>query len=434
MLCGTDATTAGHSKAILGKRVARNPRTEYLKSAGRRAVVRCAAACEEDTELTRKRQRIGQSTEIVLERAEESECADSESDGSGTSASTADHEHPEELEKNQARDDEVPCKEFQQDLPIIQILSNDEDTHESRDKLFHETHSPSAMLDEEFSDKPHSGLQDRGAPPRDHESHLPRSTLTENLSEQSQPESAEKDLTESDAPPTSAAAENMDLKDRLGVHIVKWVDLSKKYGIGYTLSDKSIGVLFKDSTRIHLAPNYYNFDYVTRRTPGRIEQRTHHTLDPLDVHSPDMTKKVTLLRSLKKYLLTDSLAKRHRVAHGESRLHLKQPLEQGRELRAFKLEDAVSVKKWARKKEGVFFNFNNNDVQVIFKDKTEFLLSSGSHTIAYVNTDDFLLAYDMNDVRHALPPNCEGDLHDLTKRLRYTNDVLALRGETSGTA
>jgi len=37
--------------------------------------------------------------------------------------------------------------------------------------------------------------------------------------------------------------------------VSKWVDYSDKYGIGYQLSDNSIGVLFNDSTRLLLTSN-----------------------------------------------------------------------------------------------------------------------------------------------------------------------------------
>ena len=37
--------------------------------------------------------------------------------------------------------------------------------------------------------------------------------------------------------------------------ISKWVDYTDKYGIGYQLSDNSVGVLFNDSTRLLLASN-----------------------------------------------------------------------------------------------------------------------------------------------------------------------------------
>ena len=39
------------------------------------------------------------------------------------------------------------------------------------------------------------------------------------------------------------------------VFITKWIDYSNKYGFGFQLSDKSVGVLFNDNTRIS-----YSFD------------------------------------------------------------------------------------------------------------------------------------------------------------------------------
>lgn len=40
-----------------------------------------------------------------------------------------------------------------------------------------------------------------------------------------------------------------------GLWICKWVDYSNKYGLGYQLSDNSVGVLFNDATKIILAPD-----------------------------------------------------------------------------------------------------------------------------------------------------------------------------------
>ena len=37
--------------------------------------------------------------------------------------------------------------------------------------------------------------------------------------------------------------------------VTKWVDYSNKYGFGFQLADKSVGVLFNDSTRMLLAPD-----------------------------------------------------------------------------------------------------------------------------------------------------------------------------------
>lgn len=40
------------------------------------------------------------------------------------------------------------------------------------------------------------------------------------------------------------------------VWVSKWVDYSNKYGFGYQLSNRSIGVLFNNGTHMALSPNH----------------------------------------------------------------------------------------------------------------------------------------------------------------------------------
>ena len=48
--------------------------------------------------------------------------------------------------------------------------------------------------------------------------------------------------------------EDVDLLDP-NVFIVSWVDYCNKYGMGYALTDGSVGVHFNDSTSIVLSPD-----------------------------------------------------------------------------------------------------------------------------------------------------------------------------------
>lgn len=48
--------------------------------------------------------------------------------------------------------------------------------------------------------------------------------------------------------------ENVDLPE-VKVFIVSWVDYCNKYGMGYALTDGSVGVHFNDSTSIVLSPD-----------------------------------------------------------------------------------------------------------------------------------------------------------------------------------
>lgn len=55
-------------------------------------------------------------------------------------------------------------------------------------------------------------------------------------------------------------AKGLDL-DNNYVSVKKWIDYSSKYGIGYALSNGTIGVYFNDSTKI-LALNEEHFCYI----------------------------------------------------------------------------------------------------------------------------------------------------------------------------
>jgi len=59
--------------------------------------------------------------------------------------------------------------------------------------------------------------------------------------------------------------EEMKAPQQEEVWVKKWVDYSSKYGLGYHLSNASVGVFFNDATKIVLDPNSYHFDYIERR-------------------------------------------------------------------------------------------------------------------------------------------------------------------------
>merc|ERR1719423_389655 len=78
------------------------------------------------------------------------------------------------------------------------------------------------------------------------------------------------------------------------VWVIKWVDYSDKYGLGYQLCDDSIGVLFNDFTKIQLLRNEEDIHYIERNNTEH-----YHTLSNFP---PEFTKKVTLLKSFRNYM------------------------------------------------------------------------------------------------------------------------------------
>lgn len=205
--------------------------------------------------------------------------------------------------------------------------------------------------------------------------------------------------------------------------VTKWVDYSSKYGVGYILSDGSIGVYFNDSTKIILCPEGDRFDYITRRTQEKPEIRTKHTFED---YPEDLKKKVTLLRHFRNYMLTDVLEKKDGATVGES--SLPESLLNERKANPVPHEpgQAPYVKKWTRNRHAIMFQLSNKIVQVIFFDKTEAVLSSKSHMVTYVDKKSHACSYPLSSVQDV--PSQE-----LAKRLRYTKDILVnLLGARTG--
>jgi len=200
--------------------------------------------------------------------------------------------------------------------------------------------------------------------------------------------------------------------------VTKWVDYSSKYGVGYILSDGSIGVYFNDSTKIILSPEGDRFDYITRRTQEKPEVRTKHSFED---YPDDLKKKVTLLRHFRNYMLTDVLEKKDGASVGESSLPAPSVGESQKGAaaasQAFDLGQAPYVKKWTRNKHAIMFQLSNKIVQVVFFDKTEAVLSSKSHMVTYIDKKSQVCSYPLSNVLDVPSP-------ELAKRLRYTKDIL----------
>lgn len=103
------------------------------------------------------------------------------------------------------------------------------------------------------------------------------------------------------------------------VFIVSWVDYCNKYGMGYALTDGSVGVHFNDSTSLVLsADKQYvpfcfsdwdeadggfsirHFDYITSRRQGTVYVRKSHTVDE---YPDELKSKVYLLKHFERYIM-----------------------------------------------------------------------------------------------------------------------------------
>ena len=101
-------------------------------------------------------------------------------------------------------------------------------------------------------------------------------------------------------------------EDRNVNFIIKWIDYSNKYGLGYQLRDGTVGVYFNDTTSIVLAKNgkyYYHclvlnfriFEYLSNEVTDQGQKLCRERWE-MATYPKEMRKKVTLLKNFKTYM------------------------------------------------------------------------------------------------------------------------------------
>jgi len=183
------------------------------------------------------------------------------------------------------------------------------------------------------------------------------------------------------------------------VVVNKWIDYSTKYGLGYVLSNKNVGVLFNDFTKIVINPMGMNFMYIEKKKNGRVDIISQHSFN--EEFNKDLQKKVTLIQHFKSYLLNED--KNNPIKKSESN--------------NIEKENLVYVKKWIRTKHAILFRLSNKIVQICFLDSTEIILKGESKLVTYINKKNEKLNYPLSTAM-------ESDNKEMTKRLKYTKDIL----------
>lgn len=162
-----------------------------------------------------------------------------------------------------------------------------------------------------------------------------------------------------------AAVDEEEAEDPAAVPIFwvsKWVDYSDKYGLGYQLCDNSIGVLFNDSSRILLASNGENMQY--------IEKDGSEYFHNLKTFPESLTKKVTLLKYFKNYMSE----------------HL---LKAGSNIAPREVEDMIRLpflRTWFRTRSAIVLHLSNGTLQInFFQDHTKVILCPLMAAITYID-------------------------------------------------
>jgi polo-like kinase 1 len=170
----------------------------------------------------------------------------------------------------------------------------------------------------------------------------------------------------------------------------KWVDYSDKYGLGYQLSDSSVGVLFNDSTRLLLGADFESLQFINRDLSEEFYTLSSYP-DPL-------YKKVTLLKYFHSYM-TEHLLKAGGAA-GE------RPIDEGVRL--------PHLRAWFRTRSAIVLHLSNGLLQInFFNDHTKVMICPLMSALSYIDEHKTFTTYKLSLIEK------HGCNKELATRLRY---------------
>uniref|UniRef100_V5EQ41 Serine/threonine-protein kinase n=2 Tax=Kalmanozyma brasiliensis (strain GHG001) TaxID=1365824 RepID=V5EQ41_KALBG len=169
--------------------------------------------------------------------------------------------------------------------------------------------------------------------------------------------------------------------DNPRVFLISWLDHSERYGLGYALSDGSVGVYFRDSTSMVLSSAKSCVDYIsTIRTPksaGKTDQlkRDNFSLPTLDAPGSvptELTSRVRVMKYFEKEIMD-------RLYGADSPLTWQD---------TDRTTGMTFVHKWYKTKDAIVFRLSNGTVQLNFYDHTKLLLTQGAQVVSVIEPLD----------------------------------------------
>ncbi|KAH9887930.1 Pkinase-domain-containing protein [Cubamyces lactineus] len=203
--------------------------------------------------------------------------------------------------------------------------------------------------------------------------------------------------------------EDVDLPDPK-VFIVSWVDYCNKYGMGYALTDGSVGVHFNDTTTIVLSPDKHHFDFVSSRRQGAVYVRKNHTVAE---YPEELKHKVYLLKHFERYIMERLYGDYDWTFEDFERT-------KGMEF----------VQKYLRMKHVIVFKMSHGVLQFNFYDHTKLILSSQGLLVTHIDKNYRLTRHSLAEVmaQSLRPPPVDPEQAKFRQRLfdklEYIKEVL----------
>ncbi|KAG1823712.1 kinase-like domain-containing protein [Suillus subaureus] len=194
------------------------------------------------------------------------------------------------------------------------------------------------------------------------------------------------------------------------VFIVSWVDYCNKYGMGYALTDGSVGVHFNDSTTLILSADKHHFDYISSRRHGTVYVRKNYSVTEFP---EDLKNKVYLLKHFERYIM-DRL-------YGDYEY-------------TFEDHDRTKgmdfVQKYLRMKHVIVFKMSHDVLQFNFYDHSKVILSSHGLLVTHIDKNYKIARFTLSEIMalSLQPPVADPEEAKFNQRLvdklKYCKEVL----------
>ncbi|KAK8845391.1 hypothetical protein IAR55_006104 [Kwoniella newhampshirensis] len=194
------------------------------------------------------------------------------------------------------------------------------------------------------------------------------------------------------------------------VFITSWVDYCNKYGMGFALTDGTMGAHFNDSETLVYAPNLQYFDDIRPAEGDRAQTvRRNHSIER---YPSDLSNKVILLKHFQQFM-------REKLLRDYPWTYCDEHLTTG----------MVFVVRFFRMKHVTLFRLSNDVLQFSFLDHTKLVLSQEGLIVTLIDKDSVLwtwsLAAILRPAEESVPSRERRRLEDVVHKLNYARDVLA---------
>ncbi|KAL4445967.1 hypothetical protein ABPG74_010959 [Tetrahymena malaccensis] len=192
------------------------------------------------------------------------------------------------------------------------------------------------------------------------------------------------------------------LTQKQNIYLFDYIDCSSKFGLAYYLNNGNVGILLNDGNVTQIVDE--TFEHIQKVQDNYVIQKY-----PIKQIPPSCQNLFKLTTNIKEYFLN-----KYKLICPKA------------ELQEGDFEKEVYLKKFISTKQASFFRFSNKDLQVIFIDKSEVVITQQNKNLYFKDKTGTQKIHTLNhEDKSSLP-------HNIRKRILYIKDVF-LSGNHSKT-